>query len=133
MTLDKNRIISAQVILRPAGGGSLRDYHPITARNVHEAMPAAKSVEQATTAFRLAGFDIGAVAGASFSISAPAGRFQKALGVKLELEAGGGIQCVLPNGQRSYELPLEKVPREAARVVEAITFTPPPDFGPTRF
>lgn len=133
MRLDKKQTVSAQVILRPRTGGSLRDLHPVMAENVREALPAPGDVEAAAAAFRVAGFEIGGMGGGSFSITAPAGDFEKFFGTKLEAQEDGGIVCVLEDGSKNYEFPLERVPREAAAFVEAIAFTPPPDFGPTRF
>jgi hypothetical protein len=32
-----------------------------------------------------------------------------------------------------YELPLASLPKSLKSVIEAVTFTPAPDFGPTRW
>jgi hypothetical protein len=91
----------------------------ITTANVREALPAADAVERTRAAFERAGFDLGPVVGNSFSITAMPAAFTKMFKTKLSAE--------------SYELALHALPRDVASLIEAVTFTPPPDFGPTEY
>jgi len=102
--------ISAQVVLRAKG--------PITAATLAANQPPKESVEAAKKLFRQAGFDLGPYVGISFSISGPASLFESFFRLPLDK-------------LRSYELPLAALPREIFDVIEAVTFTPPPGFGPT--
>ncbi len=132
-TLDPHREISAQVILRPAGGRRPQGSAPATAETIQEFLPAPDLVRQARSAIQALGFRVGPFVGNSFAITAPAEVFGRALGVNLRVNADGGIECVGKDGSGSYECPREQLPREVAQFVDAITFTPPPAFGPTRF
>jgi hypothetical protein len=102
--------ISAQVVLYSKG--------PITAATLEASQPPRESVEAARNLFRKAGFNIGLYVGISFSISGPASLFESFFGIRLD-------------HLKSYELPLKGLPRAAADVIKAVTFTPPPDFGPS--
>ena len=114
-------MLSALVVMRPAGGGELGESGPITAETVAEAMPSDDAVWAAQTHFRGEGFEVTPAFGPSFSIVAPKERFEEAFGAELTDEAlGAGL-----------ELPLEGLPPHVASVVQAVAFTPPPDFGPT--
>ena len=102
--------ISAQVVLRAKG--------PITAATLAANQPPKEAVEAARRVFRDAGFDLGSYVGTSFSISGPATLFERYFGIRLK-------------DLKSYELPLDSVPKDVADVIQAVTFTPPPDFGPS--
>lgn len=122
-------MVSAQVVLRPAGGGRAPEI--VTSANVHEALPSRESVASASRHFAGAGFSIGSAAGNSFSITGRVLDFEKAFGVMLRSRADGGMEAVDQSGTGSLELPLGTLPPAIARIIEAITFTPPPDFGST--
>jgi len=102
--------ISAQVVFRVKG--------PITAATLAANQPPQEAVEAARKHFREAGFKLGPYVGISFSISGPPDQFESYFKTRLDQ-------------LKSYELPLAAVPKEVAAVLEAVTFTPPPDFGPT--
>jgi hypothetical protein len=61
---------------------------------------------------------MGDMVGNSFSITAPESTFERVFGTR---------------GAGSLELPLHALPKTLTDHVEAVTFTPPPDFGPTNF
>jgi hypothetical protein len=44
-------------------------------------------------------------------------------------ERDGGVRTA--DGR--LELPLEALPADVAALLQAVTFTPPPDFGPTSY
>ena len=102
--------ISAQVVLRAKG--------PITAATLAANQPPKEAVEAAQKLFRAAGFELGPYVGISFSISGSRSLFEKFFRTSLDKLHG-------------YELPLSVLPKEVAAVIEAVTFTPPPDFGPS--
>ena len=88
---------------------------------------------QAQAAMQALGFRTGHLGGNSFAITAPAEVFTRALGVRVRVNPEGGVECVGQDGTGRYECPREMLPREVAQLVDAITFTPPPAFGPTGF
>jgi hypothetical protein len=73
------------------------------------------------------GFEVGPLVGTSFSISAPGEVFERVFGVKPR----PGSKGMLASG--SYELPQDGLPLAVRNAVHAVTFTPPPDFGPRSF
>lgn len=129
MRLDRDSIVSAQVLLRPAGGGRAPEI--VTSTNVHESLPSRENVASASRHFADAGFSIGSAVANSFSITGRVPDFEKAFGVTLRSRPGGGVEAVDKSGAGGLELPLGRLPPGIARMIEAITFTPPPDFGPT--
>ena len=119
-----SRIVSAQVILRPASGRSARE-GTITAATIGEYLPDPEKGRQIRDFFRELGFDTGEIVGTSFAITATMGIFEKVFDTKLgsrNTGAAGG-----------YEPPLDALENTIAESVEAVTFTPPPDFGPTDY
>ncbi len=132
MSPAKKDPASAQVILRSASGKVIDGATSITSQNVREFAPSDESVVRAAEAFAAAGFDVGAMVGISFSISAPVGRFEQVFKTRLRQERGG-LEAIQDDGSGSYELPLHGLPESLASLVVAVAFTPPPDFGPTDF
>jgi hypothetical protein len=102
--------ISAQVVLRAKG--------PITAATLAANQPPKDAVEAAQKLFREAGFELGPYVGISFSIAGSRSLFESFFRTRLDKLKG-------------HELPLDALPKEVAAVIEAVTFTPPPDFGPS--
>lgn len=123
--------MSAQVILKPAGRGPAGA--PITANNLREALPSAEAVERAAHAFAVAGFEVGPLVGISFSITAPRTTFEKVFGMKFRRNKQSGDVRPAPHGASEYELPLSKLHKDVATLIETVTLTPPPDFGPTNY
>ena len=123
--MNPEKIVSAQVIL-PAAGGARPGLHTrITAENIHEWTPSAESIARVSGALRSLGFTIGECVGNSFAITGAARIFEAHFGTKLA-EAGGGMQFA-GDGR---ELAAAKIPAPLRAQIAAITFTPPPDFGP---
>ena len=133
MSLSKDHVISAQVILRSATGKPLGGRDLITAENIADFTPSRDAVALVLREFTSLGFEVGPVVGFSFSITGPVRTFADVFQVRLRQGRKGGIERVDERGSVSLELPLEKLPEEVVEVVKAITFTPPPDFGPTEF
>lgn len=133
MFLDKEKIISAQVILRAASGKVIDSKTIITSENIQNFVPSLELVASATEAFSAVGFDVGKMVGISFSISAPVSTFEQVFETRFRQDKRGGVEVILGDGSGSYEIPLKSLPEYLTRLVVAITFTPPPDFGPTEF
>lgn len=122
-------IISAQVVMRSA---SPSDDDPlITSANVAEAAPPPEAVDTVRYFCADAGFAIGPFVGISFSIAGPASLFETVFGERPRLEERASVQQAMTAA--GDELSLDRLPPEVGRWVRAVTFTPPPDFGPTGF
>ena len=102
--------ISAQVVLRAKG--------PITAATLAANQPPQEAVDKVRKFFSDAGFKLGHYVGISFSIAGPRSLFESFFGTDLDKLQG-------------YELPLDTLPKDVAGLIEAVTFTPPPAFGPS--
>ena len=120
--------LTAQVIVRAASGKRLRGSAPITGRTLAEHVPSPDDASAVQTAFRSAGFEVGALGGISFSISAPRARYEQLFGVELEVGPQGAVSLAgrkAPKG--GLELPLERLPSALRGRLEAVTFEPPAD------
>jgi hypothetical protein len=117
-------LLSATVLLRPAGGGSAADY--ATVETADRLLPDPQAAEQAQAYFRDAGFDVTAAFGPTFSIVASRELFERTFATRLK----GADREGVTTEEGAFELPL---PADLGEAVEAVTFTPPPDFGPTEY
>lgn len=133
MSIEKQQIVSAQVLLRAASGRPLDRNALITSETLADYAPSANTVATATETFAAMGFTVGYFVGIGFSITATIETFERILQIKLSVVEGGGVEAVREDGSASYEIPLDAIPRPIADLVDAVTFTPPPDFGPTNF
>lgn len=131
MAHKEQEIVSAQVMLRSASGKA-PDAH-LTAETLGQYLPSPEAAAQARAAFAAAGFEVGPLVGNGFSITAPIATFERVFQTKLRRAPRGAVQSIREDGSAQIELPLEKLSGELSRHVAAITFTPPPDFGPTQF
>ncbi len=129
---DKNKL-SAQVILKPASGQSSIAPENITAENVHQIMPSAEDFENAQKSFKDSGFEVEGGFANSFSITGDKKLFEKTFETKIWQNEKEAFKTQAENDAESGELPLENMPKEIKKVVETITFTEPPDFGPGNF
>ncbi len=123
--LKQNEIVSAQVLLRAK---TPLEATKLTAREIAKIMPPASVVEKIRGDFEAAGFAVGQAVGLSFSITAPVRVFEQFFKTKLSRDARGGI-VVGAGGAET--LPLSNLSPARAENIEAVTFTPPPDYGPT--
>ena len=114
-------LVSAEVVLKPASGAALENA-AITAANVRDFAPAPDAVEAARRFFQDAGFQASGLAGISFTISAPRSVFESVFGTKLSVTAKKAEPMELPSG---------RLPAALRKVVKAVTFSRPPEFGPT--
>jgi hypothetical protein len=132
MGSKSSRMLSAQVALKPASGRSIDGHTVITSENIREYLPSPETVRAAQRAFVDAGFDVASPVGTSFSITAPASTFEKVFKVRLESDARGSAR-VASTDKTDYELPLSGLAESLRKIVIAVTFSPPPDFGPTSY
>lgn len=117
-------LVAALVVLRPASGVVPGGFDTITAANVIDFLPLPTDVERSQLAFREAGFNVGPIGGAAFSIEGSIIRFEKAFGVTLRVNENG-VWVVDSNGELRRELPLDAVPEPVASSLVTITFESP--------
>ena len=133
MNDQKKQTLSAQVILRPAGGKSSLPPEEITSENVQQIMPSAEDLEKAQSYFSDLGFEVSAGYANSFSITGDKKLFEKTFDTKISADEKQAIKARSKNDTESSELPLGELPKEVKKSVETVTFTEPPDFGPGHF
>ena len=104
--------LSAEVVLHPPGG-PLTGREQITAATVGAFQPSAETIATTGEYFRSHGFTVWPGAGISFTIAGPRATFEREFGAV-----------------DSLELPLDRLPEDVAALVQAVTFTPPPEYGP---
>lgn len=126
-------LLSAQVVLRSASGKRMAGSAPITAANVADYLPSPETVAAAKRAFSELGFRVGEVAGISFPITADEETFETVFHTRLRKGERGEVTVAGNRGAASYELPLGTLRERVRRHVEAVTFSPPPDFGPPAY
>lgn len=133
MTSDPQRIVSAQVILAPASGARITPDTAITSQNIERFRPSADATSLLQTELTRAGFEVGPLVANSFSITAPAQTFEEVFKTTLGEEARGNVAVRAGAASNAQELPLNALPKAWTKHLIAITFTPPPDFGPTGY
>lgn len=130
MSVEGDRVISAQVLLRSASGKKITGETVITSKNIGDFTPSSDTVAKATDALTKLGFDAGQMVGVSLSITAPASTFEKVFGVQLRQSERGGIQVLGDDGLPHNEIPRAAWPKAIARLAVAVTFVPPPEYHP---
>jgi hypothetical protein len=134
MPSKKEQLVSAQVALKSASGKAFDGNTAITSENIADYSPSPDTVAAAAAGFQRAGFEVGNMVGNSFSITAPRSTFEKFFKIKLQSKDRGGLKVAASSGvPESYELPMKALPKDLAQHVAAVTFSPPPDFGPTSY
>ena len=122
--------LSAVVVMRAASGervpGDL-----VTAETIRSYLPDPAAVNVARDYFTRAGFHASELFGISFSITAPRSTFESFFGQPLLVRDRSGITTI-ETGE-GLELPLDPLPPDVSAWIDAVTFTPPPAFGPTDY
>ena len=133
--MPKNaQLISAQVVLKSASGKSVDGKTAITSENIADYAPSPSSAASAAAGFSEAGFEVGNMVGNSFSVTAPKRTFEKFFKIKLQAEERGDVKVAATKGATAgYEIPLKALPGNLSQLVAAVTFSPPPDFGPSNY
>lgn len=103
---------SALVVLHPGSATS-------ASQRAAEVPPSREVVDQVTSAFAARGFQVGPFVGISFSITADKDLFERTFGVDPQSRRFQGT-----------ELPLDRIAPEITQLVNAVTLTEPPAFGP---
>ena len=107
----------------PAGGARPGPRAHITTENIREWLPSAETIARVSAELRNMGFELGEAVGNSISITGPVKLFESVFHSKLH--EVGGVRFT-----DGYELPAGKIPPALRAEIVAVTFTPPPDFGP---
>lgn len=122
--------LAAEVIFRPPGG-RLSDRDRITSANVASYLPEPAAVAVAAGFFRARRFEVSEPRGISFTISGPRSVFERTFGERLTVLHRN--EATSATGEADLlELPLDQIPPAVRDVIEVVTFTPPPDYGPTK-
>jgi subtilase family serine protease len=133
MVVEKNDIISAQVILPSESGKLLNSDTLITSENISQFSPNPATVNKAQKLFRDMGFKVGNAVGVSFSISATAATFEETFKLGIRQTESKGFEFVQADGTGSNELPKSSFGLFSAGIVETVVFMEAPDFGPSDF
>jgi hypothetical protein len=120
-------LISAQVVLKPKSG-IMPKPESMTSENLESFLPDATPASQTRAHFESLGFEVGALVGNSFSISATPKKFEQHFHTKI---LRNNQFASLEDG--SLELPIADLPAEVKATIDAVSFSAPPDFGPNNF
>jgi hypothetical protein len=133
LKVNKESIVSAQIILRPASGQTIDGNVVISASNITEFAPSPDAVSSIAAEFRSRGFEIGPLVGISFSVTGTIRAFEGLFGIRIRLGKDHGLEFVVKNKIIGHELSGEELPEDFRQFVHAVAFPLPPDFGPTEF
>jgi len=133
MPVNKESIVSAQIILRPASGQTIDGRSVISASNVAEFAPSPSDVSSVAAQFRSRGFEIGPAVGISLSVTGTIRTFEDFFGMEIQMGKDCAYVFVLKNRIFGHELTGEDLPEVLREFVLAVVFPLPPDFGPTEF
>ena len=123
--------LSALVVMRSASGERVPG-QSVTSETIGQYAPDPSAVSAVSRSLEQAGFQTSPPVGIAFSISAPQSRFESFFSTHLQLSEDGSVRVDDGAGD-GLELSLAALPEEVRGFVDAITFTPPPDFGPTDY
>jgi hypothetical protein len=128
--IDKQQFISAQVVLRPASGRVADGKAVITSETIKDFVPSVEVANSVMQGFNATGFQLGSLAGNSFSITAPVNTFERVFHTQFRRDGRGGVEAMRDDGSGTYELTLHTLPTAMSQHIVAVTFTQPPAFGP---
>ena len=123
------KLVSAQVVLKPAKQPDDSSPTAITTATIAAYQPAPESISLATRELAKLGFDVGHVVGNNFSITAPPETFKKVFNVTLSPDKKG-IKSKRSDGTLTSSLPVRALPQPVADHIQAIALPEAPDFGP---
>ncbi len=113
MDAPADPVLSALVVLGPAESAAL-----------DESPPDPATAGRVRAHFDAEGFEVSEVVAGSFSITGRRSLFLRCLG------PSEAPDSALRGAREGLALPLGSLPGPVADAVRAVTFTPPPDFGP---
>lgn len=120
---EPDELLSAEVVMH---GQDPIDLGPITSTNLAQHQPDPDRAAQVRRWFEHRGFTTSEVQGVSFSLTGPRTLFDDTFSAH-RYDAGVGPDV------GGIELPLPEMPEQFAGIVDCVTFSPPPDFGPTSY
>jgi len=133
MALAKDQTVYAQVVLKAASGKTIYGGAQITAATLGDYAPAHETIAAARAGSAAAGLEAGSPVGIGFAVHGTVEAFETLFGVALSDDPKKGVRALQDDASSTYELPLGALPGELAEHLEAVTFSPPPDFGPSGF
>ncbi len=133
MTSDIQGPLSAQVILRSVSGKAPDGSTQPTSENIRDFLPEPSEAASVRATFDALGFQVGPLVGNCFSVEGPAVRFEQVFHATLQRGEDGAPRAVDPSVGPQLELSVHGLPAPLRKAIAAVTFTPPPDFEPTRF
>lgn len=133
MSQQEKEKLSAQVVVRPASGKRSLSPERITSENVAEIMPSDEDLRKAKQYFSDEGFEVDAGFANSFSITGDKKLFEKTFETKITKDEDENDAVKSKSKPETSELSASKLPGDVKRIVEAISFTEPPDYGPGNF
>jgi subtilase family serine protease len=126
-------LISVEVLLRSASVSVIKENNQITSKNIHEYLPAAETVDSITRFFRQKGFEVFPLGGISLTIAGTIEQFSELFDTNIVVDEAKGVLGIHESEESSHLLPLAQLPKYIQEQIVAVTFVPPPDFGPTNF
>lgn len=123
-------LVAALVILRSASSEAPSGFDQITVANVTTFLPSDVDTRRAQAFFRDAGFTVGPIVGAAFSIEGLKAEFENYFGVKLQLDAGE-VKIAGAVSTRRHDLPLDAVPDAISSTLVSVTFEAPVELDST--
>lgn len=117
--------VVALVVLRPASGRTITGVSEITAETLADYAPDPADAEVVAAALAGEQFEVGPLVGIAMSVAAPRRRFEEVFGVKLAEADEGGWQAVGEGAAGTRELPVDRLPADAARRIHAVELEPP--------
>jgi hypothetical protein len=133
MPVNKESIVSAQVITRPASGQAIGGRLVISTENIAKLAPSPSALAVVTAIFRSKGFKIGPFVGISFSVTGAIRTFEELFGMQIRMGKDHAYEFVAENRIVGHELTGDELPEELREFVQAVAFPLPPEFGPTKF
>ena len=130
MRPDKNQALYAEVLIQSASGKSVEPDSEITADTLHLYTPSEKDVNIVRSHFENSGFQTTALVGISIGINGPAQLFEQFFETTIYQNEQGYFSTHPENEVRNFDLPADVLSNAVADLVQAITFSPPIEFGP---
>ncbi|UCF69272.1 MAG: hypothetical protein JSV80_08350 [Acidobacteriota bacterium] len=123
--------LSALVWLRPASGREICADEPISSENIRALSPDPDEARRVRTFFIDAGFDVLPAVGPLLSIIGPKSLFENVFERPLVVRRRRDAIVSVRTREGALELPLERIEPSVAVTIHCVTFSAPPDFGPS--
>lgn len=130
MKPNPDQVLYAHVLLRHESGAPDEDA-AITAENIHRYAPSDRVVSIVRAYFENAGFETSGPDGISIAINGSVQLFERFFQSTIYQNEQGYYSIHPEADGDDFELPTRVLGAAVADLVQAITFSPPMDFGPT--